>query len=83
VLERWRATLTQPHESGSSVQSWFWSPPAKHSTRQIDEMIERIETLYDLRVHKCLKDFPDEPDAPQSEANIGGKTALFVRIEIA
>jgi hypothetical protein len=23
-------------------------------------MIERIETLYDLRVHKCLKDFPDD-----------------------
>ena len=60
LLERWRATLTQPHESGSSVQSWLWSPPAKHSTRQIDEMIERIETLYDLRVHKCLKDFPDD-----------------------
>src|SRR5271165_5127308 len=60
LLERWRATLTQPHESGSSVQSWLWSRPAKHSTRQIDEMIERIETLYDLRVHKCLKDFPDD-----------------------
>jgi hypothetical protein len=42
------------------VQSWLWSPPAKHSTRQIDEMIERIETLYDLRVHKYLKDFPDD-----------------------
>ena len=60
LLERWRATLTQPHESGSSVQSWLWSPPAKHSTRQIDEMIERIETLYDLQVHKSLKDFPDD-----------------------
>ena len=60
LLERWRATLTEPHESGSSVQSWLWSPPTKHSTRQIDEMIERIETLYDLRVHECLKDFPDD-----------------------
>jgi hypothetical protein len=26
----------------------LWAPPAKHSTRQIDELLERIEVLYQL-----------------------------------
>jgi hypothetical protein len=45
LLVRCRATLTQPHESGTTVQSWLWAAPAKHSSRQIEEVIERIELL--------------------------------------
>jgi hypothetical protein len=34
--------------------------PAKHSPRQIEELIERIETLYELGVHRHLIDAPDD-----------------------
>jgi hypothetical protein len=42
------------------VTSTLWAPPAKHSSRQIEEMIERIERLYKLRVHERMSDFPDD-----------------------
>ncbi|REW35735.1 Tn3 family transposase, partial [Mycobacterium tuberculosis] len=40
-------------------QSWLWAAPAKHSTRQISEVLERIDLLYTLDVHKHLADIPD------------------------
>jgi len=30
-----------PRESGATLQSWLWAPPAKHSTRQIEELLRR------------------------------------------
>ena len=60
LLMQWRAALTEPHDSGVSLQSWLWAPPAKHSSRQIEEMVDRIERLYSLRVHERLSDLPDE-----------------------
>jgi hypothetical protein len=42
------------------LQTWLWAPPAKHSSRQIEEMVERIECLYALRVHERMGDFPDD-----------------------
>jgi hypothetical protein len=48
LLERWRQALETPHEAGLSQQSWLWAAPAKHSPRQIEEQLERIETLYEL-----------------------------------
>lgn len=33
--------------------------PAKHSTRQISEVLERIDLLYALDFHKHLADIPD------------------------
>jgi Domain of unknown function (DUF4158) len=60
LMMQWRVALTVPHGSGSSLQTWLWAPPAKHSSRQIEEMIERIERLYALRVHKRMGDFPDD-----------------------
>ncbi|WP_035823113.1 Tn3-like element IS1071 family transposase, partial [Cupriavidus metallidurans] len=36
-----------------------WAAPAKHSTRQISEVLERIDLLYTLDVHKHLADIPD------------------------
>ena len=55
------ATATvQPRESSLTTQTWLWMPPAKHSTVQIDEMLERIETLYALEVQHHLREMPDD-----------------------
>ena len=34
-------------------------PPAEHSTRQISEVLERIQYLYEPDVHRHLDDIPD------------------------
>jgi hypothetical protein len=60
LLERWRQALLTPREPGLSQQSWLWAAPAKHSPRQIEELLERIETLYELGVHRHLVDVPDD-----------------------
>ena len=60
LMMRWRTALTAPHGAGASLQTWLWAPPAKHSSRQIEEMIERIESLYELSVHERMGDFPDD-----------------------
>ena len=60
LMIQWRGAITAPHGSGSSLQTWLWAPPAKHSSRQIEEMVERIECLYALRVHERMGDFPDD-----------------------
>nr|CAI30253.1 hypothetical Tn21 family transposase [Cupriavidus metallidurans CH34] len=41
------------------VLTHIWAAPAKHSTRQISEVLERIDLLYTLDVHKHLADIPD------------------------
>jgi Tn3 transposase DDE domain/Domain of unknown function (DUF4158) len=60
VLERWQDTLVRARESSLTTQSWLWEPPAKHSTRQIDELLERIELSYQLGVQHHLRDQPDD-----------------------
>ncbi len=60
LMMQWRTALSASQGAGSSLQTWLWAPPAKHSSRQIEEMIERIEHLYSLRVHERLGDFPDD-----------------------
>jgi hypothetical protein len=60
LLMSWCGALTAPHGSGSSLQTWLWAPPAKHSSRQIEEMVDRIECLYALSVQERLSDFPDD-----------------------
>lgn len=59
ALERWCQAVAQPHTTGQTRQSWLWAPPAKHSTRQISEVLERIDWLYGQEVHKCLSELPD------------------------
>ena len=59
TLERWRRSIAQPHASGQTHQSWLWEAPAKHSTRQIGEVLERIELLRGLDVHKYMGALPD------------------------
>ncbi len=59
VLGRWRTSVAELRPDGQTQQSWLWSAPAKHSTRQISEVLERIDLLYALDVHKRLADIPD------------------------
>ncbi|WP_137894243.1 Tn3-like element IS1071 family transposase [Ramlibacter sp. 2FC] len=59
TLERWRASVSELRPDGQTQQSWLWAAPAKHSTRQISEVLERIDLLYTLDVHKHLADIPD------------------------
>jgi len=59
-LERWRQALVVPRQAGLSQQSLLWAAPAKHSPRQIEELLERIETLYNLGVQRHLVDMPDD-----------------------
>lgn len=60
LLERWQRTVVQPRESSLTTQTWLWAQPAKHSTVQIDEMLARIETLYELQVQHHLQEMPDK-----------------------
>jgi TnpA family transposase len=59
TLDRWRASVSELRPDGQTQQSWLWAAPAKHSTRQISEVLERIDLLYTLNVHKHLADIPD------------------------
>src|SRR5450631_411898 len=59
-LADWGKALVTPRESGVTLQSWLWAPPAKHSTRQIEELLERIGTLYKLGIHRHFADVPDD-----------------------
>jgi len=59
LRSRWLATLTQPHDNGATMQSWLWAAPAKHSTRQIEEVLERIQVLSTLGVDRHLAQLPD------------------------
>jgi len=59
ILDRWCSTLADYRSDGQSQQSWLWAAPAKHSTRQISEVLERIDLLYGLEAHKHLVDIPD------------------------
>ena len=54
LLDRWRTSVAELRPDGQTQQSWLWAAPAKHSTRQISEVLERIDLLYALDVHKHL-----------------------------
>ncbi len=58
-LAEWSATLNRPRESGTTTQTWLWAAPAKHSTRQIEEVLARLECLYALGVDRQLLEVPE------------------------
>jgi hypothetical protein len=60
LVDRWQQALVRLREASLTMQSWLWAPPAKHSTRQMDELLERIEVLYQLDVQHHLRDHPDD-----------------------
>lgn len=59
-IEQWQKALLRLRDAGASNQSWLWAAPAKHSPRQIDELLERIEKLYELDIQKYFTDVPDD-----------------------
>jgi hypothetical protein len=59
VLAEWSATLNRPRDSGTTTQTWLWAAPARHSTRQIDEVLARLQLLYRLGVDRHLADVPE------------------------
>jgi TnpA family transposase len=59
TLDRWRQAVGKVHSSGQTQQSWLWAAPAKHSTRQIGEVLERIDVLCSLDVHKHMAKLSD------------------------
>jgi hypothetical protein len=59
ILDRWRASAAELRPDGQTQQSWLWAAPAKHLIRQIGEVLERIDLLYALGVHKHLANISD------------------------
>ena len=59
-IEQWQKALLTLRAAGVSHQSWLWAAPAKHSPRQIDELLERIEKLYELGIQQHFADAPDD-----------------------
>jgi hypothetical protein len=59
LLAQWKITIPQQREDGATTQSWLWAPPAKHSTRQIDQVLERIKLLTSLKVDQHLAELPE------------------------
>jgi len=57
--ERWTSALNTPRQDGEHCQSWLWSAPARHSTRQISEVLERIAFLTDLGIDRHLGELND------------------------
>ena len=54
LLKRWASALDSARPDGQHSQSWLWSAPAKHSTRQITEVLERIAFLTDLGIDQHM-----------------------------
>ena len=59
TLKRWAAAVAASRPDGQHCQSWLWSAPAKHSTRQISEVLERITLLNGLGLDRHLGDLND------------------------
>ena len=59
TLKRWSSAMEATRADGQHCQSWLWSAPAKHSTRQISEVLERITLLTDLGLDRYLGELND------------------------
>ena len=59
ILKRWPSAVETTRPDGQPCQSWLWSAPAKHSTRQISEVLERIALLTDLGLDRYLGELND------------------------
>lgn len=60
LLVHWRNAMSALRPDGQTQQSWLWAAPAKHSTKQIGEVCERIEAPS----HTGRTDWEDCTDAP-------------------
>ena len=80
LLAQWKRTITQPRQDGATVQSWLWAAPAKHSTRQIDRVLERIELLTSLKVDQHLAELPEAIVRRYARRLAGRTPAVAARI---
>lgn len=81
LLARWRGAITQTHRSGLTLQTWLWAAPARYSSRQIGEVIERIRFLYALDVHRHLTEVPEALLRRYARRLAGRKPAVAARIQ--
>ena len=79
-LSAWKAAIVQPHASGSTMQSWLWAAPAKHSTPQIKGVLERIEVLTTLGVSAHLTSVPDAVLSRYARRLVSRAPAVAARI---
>ena len=59
ILKRLSSAVETTRPDGQPCQSWLWSAPAKHSTRQIGEVLERIAFLFELGIDRHLGELND------------------------
>jgi hypothetical protein len=59
ILKRWPSAVETTRPDGQPCQGWLWSAPAKHSTRQIGEVLERIAFLTELGIDRHLGELND------------------------
>ena len=59
ALKQWATAVAACRPDGQHCQSWLWSAPAKHSTRQIAEVLERITVLNGLGLDRHLGELND------------------------
>jgi len=59
TLKQWATAVAASRPDGQHCQSWLWSAPAKHSRRQIAEVLERITFLNDLGLDRHLGELND------------------------
>ena len=59
ALKQWATAVAACRPDGQHCQSWLWSVPAKHSTRQIAEVLERITVLNGLGLDRHLGELND------------------------
>jgi hypothetical protein len=57
VIGEWATALVSPREM--TMQTWLWSAPLKHSSRQIEEVLERVDVLCGLGADRYLADVPE------------------------
>ena len=79
-LSAWKAAIVQPHASGSTMQSWLWAAPAKHSTPQIKGVLDRIEVLKCLGVSAQLTSVPDAALSRYAQRLVSRAPAVAARI---
>ncbi|MDQ6630000.1 MAG: hypothetical protein M3Z29_16370 [Pseudomonadota bacterium] len=58
ALKRWSSVVEATRADGQHCQSWLWSAPAKHSTRQISEVLACVGC-------KAMLYAPQRPQDPQ------------------
>ncbi|MEM5453033.1 hypothetical protein [Paraburkholderia guartelaensis] len=60
TLDRWGKLLPKPHGEASSLQKWLWPVPLRNSTRQMSELLHKLDYLVELGVRVQCPDTCNE-----------------------